>query len=99
VGAITLAMPIAMPPGEAPARDQGQRGGQPGRQRADREQGRGEQHDPDAPSPARSAIGPAIQAPTAEPIRAAATVRPRTRSPAPNWALMASTAPLMTAVS
>src|ERR1700759_4620075 len=49
--------------------------------------------------PWRSASGPANQAPIAEPRSAPATAKPSSQEAAPDQALMASTAPLMTAVS
>src|SRR5215475_10718406 len=49
--------------------------------------------------PWRSASGPANQAPRAEPSSAPATARPSSQDAAPDQSLMASTAPLMTAVS
>src|ERR1700722_12236184 len=49
--------------------------------------------------PWRSASGPANQAPIAEPSRAPATEKPSNQEAAPDQTLMASTAPLMTAVS
>ena len=49
--------------------------------------------------PWRSAIGPANQAPTAQPSRADDTTKPRYRLEMPNSAWIASTVPLMTAVS
>src|SRR5271154_4867336 len=49
--------------------------------------------------PWRSASGPANQAPIAEPRRAPATEKPSNQETAPDQTLMASTAPLMTAVS
>src|ERR1700722_4857018 len=49
--------------------------------------------------PWRSASGPANQAPIAEPSRAPATEKPSNQEAAPDHTLMASTAPLMTAVS
>src|SRR5215475_11187481 len=49
--------------------------------------------------PWRSASGPANQAPSAEPSRAPATAKPSNQEAAPDQSLMASTAPLMTAVS
>jgi hypothetical protein len=49
--------------------------------------------------PWRSASGPANQAPMAEPSSAPATDRPSSQEAAPDQTLMASTAPLMTAVS
>src|ERR1700753_39149 len=49
--------------------------------------------------PWRSASGPANQAPIAEPRSAPATAKPSNQEAAPDQAPMASTAPLMTAVS
>src|ERR1700744_5838896 len=49
--------------------------------------------------PWRSASGPANQAPSAEPSSAPATAKPSNHEAAPDQSLMASTAPLMTAVS
>src|ERR1700758_79816 len=49
--------------------------------------------------PWRSARGPANQAPIAEPSNAPATAKPSSQEAAPDQSLMASTAPLMTAVS
>src|SRR5580692_692111 len=49
--------------------------------------------------PWRSASGPANQAPMAEPSSAPATAKPSNQATAPDQSLMASTAPLMTAVS
>src|SRR5271154_3934551 len=49
--------------------------------------------------PWRSASGPANQAPIAEPRSAPATAKPSNQGAAPDQTLMASTAPLMTAVS
>src|ERR1700744_5084499 len=49
--------------------------------------------------PWRSASGPANQAPSAEPSSAPATAKPSNQEVAPDQSLMASTAPLMTAVS
>src|ERR1700761_7040111 len=49
--------------------------------------------------PWRSASGPANQAPTAEPSSAPATAKPSNQEAAPDQSLIASTAPLITAVS
>src|ERR1700758_4923891 len=49
--------------------------------------------------PWRSASGPANQAPSAEPSSAPATAKPSNQEAAPDQSLMASTAPLITAVS
>src|ERR1700759_2627946 len=49
--------------------------------------------------PWRSASGPANQAPSAEPSSASATAKPSNQEGAPDQIFMASTAPLMTAVS
>ena len=49
--------------------------------------------------PKRSASGPANQAPTAQPSSAEETTKPSRPADIPNSAWMASTVPLMTAVS